>query len=67
MNNVDIAVTKVRQLQQALYDPSKSTNDLFAMTNDILRSMELASTEINTNYEEISRQLTIKLNGGIPT
>lgn len=63
MNNVDIAITKVRQLQQMLYDPSKSHNDLFEMTNDIIRSMNLASKEINTNFEEISRKLTDQMNG----
>jgi hypothetical protein len=66
MNNVDIATTKIRQLQQALFDPSKSPNDLFAMTNDILKSMELASKEINTNYETVSRKLTDLMNGNPP-
>jgi len=63
-NNVDIAMQKVRQLQQMLYDNSKSVNDLFKFTNEVIKDMEKASTEIKTNYEEISRKLTEEFNTG---
>jgi len=61
---VDIAMQKVRQLQQMLYDNSKSVNDLFKFTNEVIKDMEKASTEIKTNYEEISRKLTEEFNTG---
>lgn len=62
-NSVDLATGQIRQLQSMLYDHSKSTNDLFAFTNEILKTMAEASKEINTNYETISAQLTAKMNG----
>lgn len=64
MNNVDIAIQEVRQLQQYLYDPSKSPNDIFAFTNQIISTMEKASKEINANYEEISAKLIEQMNTG---
>jgi len=64
MNNVDIAIQHVRELQQHLFDHSKSHNDLFTFTTQIINQMEKASKEINTNYEEISRKLTEELNTG---
>ena len=64
MNNVDIAIQQLRELQQHLFDHSKSHNDLFAFTTQIINKMEKASKEINTNYEEISRKLTEELNTG---
>ena len=64
MNNVDIAIQKVRQLQQMLFDSKLSTDDLFKFTNDVIQSMEKASVEIKTNYETISKQLTEEMNTG---
>lgn len=63
-NNVDIAIRKVRKLQQMILDPKLSNNDLFKFTNIILEDMEEASKEIRTNYEEISRKLTEQMNTG---
>lgn len=64
MNNVDIAIQKVRQLQTMLYDNSISHNDLFKFTETIIEDMNRASKEINTNYEEISAKLTEQMNTG---
>ncbi|MEK6829397.1 MAG: hypothetical protein AABY15_04665 [Nanoarchaeota archaeon] len=63
-NSVDIAMQKVRQLQQMIYDHSKSANDLFKFTNEIIKDMENASQEIKANYEEISKKLTEKMSTG---
>ena len=63
-NNVDISILKVRTLQSMIYDNSVSRNDLFKYTEEILSQMELASKEINVNYETISRKLTDRLNTG---
>lgn len=64
MNNVDLAMAKVRQLQAALYSPDSSPNSLFKLTQEIIKDMEKASIEIRTNYEEISEKLTIQMNTG---
>lgn len=64
MNNVDIAVTKVRELQGMLFDRSVSSQDLFDKSNEVIEYMNKASIEINTNYEEISEKLTAQLNTG---
>jgi hypothetical protein len=64
-NNVDIAKLKVKQLQSMIYDSNKSREDLFNFTKDILVSMDAASIEIQTNFEEISKQLTKKMRGEI--
>jgi hypothetical protein len=64
MNNVDIAISKVRELQQLIYSPDSSPNSLFKYTQEIMKYMDLASKEINSNYEEISRKLTEQLNSG---
>ena len=64
MNNVDIAITMLRQFQQALFDRSKSPDDLFQMTNEIIDIMNKASAEINVNYETISKKLTEQMNTG---
>lgn len=63
-NNVDISILKVRTLQSMIYDNSVSRNDLFKYTEEILSQMELASKEINVNYETISQKLTDQLNTG---
>lgn len=64
MNNVDIAMGKIRELQSLIFNDSVSRNDLFQKTQDILLSMEAASKEINTNYEDISARLTKEMNTG---
>jgi len=64
MNNVDIAITKVRELQGMLFDRSISSQDLFDKSNEVIEYMNKASVEINTNYEEISEKLTAQLNTG---
>lgn len=64
MNNVDIAITKVRELQGMLFDRSVSSQNLFDKTNEVIDYMNRASVEINTNYEEISEKLTKQLNTG---
>lgn len=63
-NNVDLAMQKVRQLQQMIFDFNKSPNDLFKFTHEVIRDMEAASAEIKVNYEEISRKLTEEMNTG---
>lgn len=62
-NNVDIAMQKVRQLQQMIFNPRISPQDLFNYTNSIIESMEEATVEIRVNYEEISRKLTEEWSG----
>lgn len=64
MNNVDLAVLKIRELQSMIYDNSTSQNDLFDKTREVLEFMEKASIEINSNYEEISDKLTKQFNTG---
>lgn len=64
MNNVDIAMGKVRELQQMFYSPDASPNSLFKKSQEVVQYMELASKEIRTNYEEISRKLTQQMNTG---
>ena len=66
MNNVDIALGKVRELQSQIFSPDASPNSLFKKTQEIVESMNLASKEIQANYEEISRKLTEKMNGRNP-
>jgi hypothetical protein len=66
MNNVDIAITKVRELQSMIFSPDSSPNILFKKTQEITEYMNLASKEIKTNYEEISRKLTERMNGRNP-
>jgi len=64
MNNVDIAITKVRELQGMIFDRSVSSQALFDKSNEVIEYMNKASVEINTNYEEISEKLTAQLNTG---
>jgi hypothetical protein len=64
MNNVDIAIQKVRELQQMFFSPDASPNSLFKASQEVIDYMNRASKEINTNYEEISRKLTEQLNTG---
>ena len=63
MNNVDIAITKVRELQQYFYNPDASPNSLFKRSEEIMKYMHLASQEIRVNYEEILKKLTDQMNG----
>jgi hypothetical protein len=63
-NNVDLAIHQLRQLQQMFFRFDHTDQDLFKYTNDIIKTMELASVEIRTNYEEISGKLTQMMNGG---
>lgn len=64
MNNVDIAITKVRELQGMIFDRSVSSQQLFDKSNEVIEYMNKASVEINTNYEEISEKLTAQMNTG---
>ena len=66
MNNVDLAIAKVRELQQLIYSPKASPEVLFKTTEKIIEQMDLASKEINTNYAEISEKLTKLMNTGKP-
>jgi len=63
MNSVDIAHNKLRELQAKIFDYNTSPNDLFKFTQEMEKYMNDASVEIRTNYEEISAQLTKKMNG----
>ncbi len=61
-NNVDIAIAEIRELQAMIFDNNLSRNDLFNKTQTIINTMDRASIEINTNYENISQKLTENLN-----
>lgn len=62
-NNVDIATLKIKQLQSMMYDSNKSREDMFQYIKEVLVSMAAASKEIETNFADISEQLTRKMNG----
>jgi len=62
-NNADLAIKQMRILQQLFYRHDVTDNDLFNRTNDIIKIMETASKDINTNYEELSKSLTDLMNG----
>ena len=64
MNNVDIATSKMRELQAMIYDHKISNAELFNKTQEIMRYMDLASREIKTNYKDISEKLTKEMNTG---
>lgn len=64
MNNVDIAITKVRELQSLFYSSDASPNSLFKKSQEVIEYMNKASVEINANYKEISRKLTEQMNTG---
>ena len=64
MNNVDIAMNKIRELQTLIFDRDSSPNKIFEKTQQIMLYMEKASVEINTNYAEISKKLTAEMNTG---
>jgi len=64
MNNVDVAIGKLRELQQMFYSPDASPNSLFKKSQEVVTAMDKASIEIRTNYAEISKKLTEQLNTG---
>jgi hypothetical protein len=64
MNNVDVAISKLRELQQMFYSPDASPNSLFKKSQEVVTAMDKASIEIRTNYAEISKKLTDQLNTG---
>lgn len=66
MNNVDIAISKVRELQAFIFNKNASPQALFEKTQEVIEYMNKASQEINMNYEEISKKLTAQLNTGKP-
>jgi hypothetical protein len=61
-NNADLA-KQMRILQELFYRHDVTDNDLFARTNEIIQIMEMASKDIHTNFEEVSRSLTEMMNG----
>jgi len=64
MNNVDIAITKIRELQSMFFSPDASPNSLFKKSQEVIELMNKASVEININYKEISKKLTDQMNTG---
>lgn len=64
VNNVDIAISKIRELQAFIFDKNTSPNLLFNKTQEVIQYMEKASIEIKANYAEISRKLTEQMNTG---
>jgi hypothetical protein len=64
MNNVDIAITKLRELQQMFYSSDASPNSLFKKSQEVIQHMDKASIEIRQNYAEISKKLTDQMNTG---
>ena len=65
MNNIDLAKQQLRVLQQKLYDTNLSVNQLNNfLEQEVFPKMDKASTEIKTNYEEISKKLTDEMNTG---
>lgn len=63
-NSVTLAIQRLRQFQQSLFDRKKSQQDLYEETEEIMRYMFDAEKEIETNYEEISARLTEAMNTG---
>lgn len=66
MNNVDIAIQKLRELQEIIFDRHTSPDKLFQKTEQLHGYLNKASKEINQNYDEISAKLTAQLNTGKP-
>lgn len=64
MNNVDIAIQKLRELQEYFFNADASPNSLFKKSNEVIEYMNKASSEINQNYQEISEKLTAQFNTG---
>jgi hypothetical protein len=67
MNNVELAIQKIRQLQQMMYDTNVSVNDCNTfLEKNVITQMDKATVEINQNYAEISKKLTDQFNTGKP-
>jgi hypothetical protein len=62
-NNADLAIKELRNLQEMFFKHDVSDNDLFNYTNRIIKLMEAASKDINTNFEFLSKKLTSFMNG----
>ena len=62
-NSADLAIKQLRVLQQMIYRHDVSDNDLFKSTNEIIKTMEEASKDLNQNFTEISKRLTNYMNG----
>jgi hypothetical protein len=63
-NNADIAKSKLRELQSAIYSYRTTREQLFRQTEEIAEILDKASREIRTNYDTIAARLADKLNGG---
>ena len=63
-NNVDIAMRDLRSLQSMILDNKVSNQKVFDHSCLLQQRLEMASKEIKTNYEEISRKLTEQMNTG---
>jgi hypothetical protein len=63
-NNVDIAISTMRELQEMIFDNTIANMELFKKTEEIMKYMQKGSVEIKTNYADISTKLTEELNSG---
>ncbi len=62
-NNADLVIQQLRQLQQMVFSFDVTDKDIFNRITSIISTAELASQEIRTNYEEVSKSLTDLMNG----
>jgi hypothetical protein len=62
-NNADLVIRELRELQQMVFSFDVSDKDIFNRITKIISTAELASKEIRTNYEEVSKGLTDLMNG----
>ena len=62
-NNADLVIAQLRELQGMVFKYDVTDMDIFNKINTIINTAELASKEIKTNYEEVSRSLTELMNG----
>jgi hypothetical protein len=62
-NNADLVIRELRELQQMVFRFDVSDMDLFNRITKVITTAELASQEIRTNYEDVSRSLTELMNG----
>ena len=46
MKNIDTAMEKLRKLHAALFDASKTRNDWFQMSNELMNELEEVSRDI---------------------
>jgi hypothetical protein len=63
VNNADLAIKKLRILQEMYFRHDVTDNDLFNYTNEIIKQVEMAAKDINTNFEDVSKKLTDFMNG----